>query len=161
VTTITWPGETPKVLSGAVVLGSAVPLDEQWITGAYSPDDLEVTARQAAIQLVMKVADGTLYKKMAYDAAGGSAWAASILKEAQVELAFTSVQTYDTLKPYKLVIKGNAQTDNPSIAWSVAPINLEAGRNVVMAVTGTILSVGDGEPISAELYNATASYALP
>ena len=161
VTTITWPTETPKILSGAVVLGSAVPLDEQWITGAYSPDDLEVTARQAAIQLVMKVADATLYTKMAYDSAGGSAWAASILREAGVSIAFTSVQTYDTAKPYKLVITGNGGAATlKSIAWSVAPINLEAGRNVTMAVTGTILSTGEGEPISAELYNDTASYAL-
>jgi hypothetical protein len=161
VTTITWPGETPKVLSGSIVLGSQVPLDEQFITGSYAPDDLEITGRQAMFRLAMKVADAALYSKMAYDPAAGSDWAAAILKEAQVEIAFTSVQEYGAAQPYKLVFKANGQTDNPSLAWSVDPINLQAGRNVTMTVTGTILSVGDGEPISAELYNDTASYALP
>jgi len=33
------------VLSGAMTFGMQIPLDEQWITGSYYPDDFDINNR--------------------------------------------------------------------------------------------------------------------
>jgi hypothetical protein len=153
--TITWPSATPKVLGGSISFGAAIPLDEQWITGSYSPDGLDITNRAASISFSMKVADKVLYDKMAYDPADGAAWVASIFKEADITVEFDSPTIIESSTPYSLKVAFNASVTNPNVAWSVAPIALRAGRQVLMAATGTILqsAVADGDPITVTLVN--------
>ena len=148
-----------KVLRGSVSFANAIPLDEQWITGSYSPDDFDIVKRQITISLLLKVVDATLYNKMAYDPADGGAWAASIFKAADISLHFKSAQCYHDTDPYAIKVLANSHTDNDAnIAWSVAPIDLQAGKNVTMLATGTFLaSVSAHEPVTVELYNDHAT----
>ena len=152
----TLEGVALKVLRGQFVIGNSIPLDEQWITGSYSPDGFDIVQRQATVAMLVKIDSESLYKKIAYDAAAGAAWTADILKEADFSLTFASPQVYDTASPYKMVVKANASALNPNVAWSVEPIALQDGRSLTMAITGTFLASSDGEPITVELYNDTA-----
>jgi len=159
-------GSAVKVLAGGFSAGMVIPLDEQWIVGSYSPDDFDITRRAFAINFTVKVTDATLYGNMAYDPAGGNAWAADILKEANFKMEFKSpvqadvANTVDT----SLVIAGNGQTQasgDANVAWSVAPIGLRSGGNVLMNVSGVFLADPRGagnEPITVSLTNTVASY---
>ena len=52
------PTATPvKVLGGSFQAGLAMPLDEQWIVGSYSPDDFDITMRSFAISFLLKITD--------------------------------------------------------------------------------------------------------
>jgi hypothetical protein len=150
---------TLKVLRGSVSFANAIPMDEQWITGSYSPDDFDVVRRQISISLLLKCTDATIYNKMSYDPANGAAWTASLLKAADIAVHFKSAQTYDTNKPYALKVVANSHTDNDAnVAWTCAPIDLQAGKNVTMLATGTFMaSVSAHEPVTVELYNDHAT----
>jgi hypothetical protein len=150
-------GSPIKVMSGSFVAGMAIPLEEQWIVGSYYPDAMDITSRSFAVQLAIKITDADLYSKMMYDPAGGTAWTTNLLREGKVKLSFVSDMEYDEGKPYKLEIEANGQDgDAGNVVWSAQPIGLRAGRQVVMAVTGIFLAGTD--PITATLYNKTASY---
>jgi len=153
VSVITGLGETLKVLRGSVSFGAQIPMDEQWITGAYYPDGVDITARQIGISLLLKISDATLYNKMQYDPAGGSAWLAGIFKD-DIEVDFYSSQTYDTGKKYGIKIIPDAAT----IAWTAQPISLQAGKIVTMLANGVVLKPsGSTEPVVVELYNDTST----
>jgi hypothetical protein len=159
-------GATLKILRGAINFGGAFPLDEQWITGSYSPDGIDLVSRQVSISLLMKVADATLYNKMSYDPSNGAAWVASALKDGDIVIHFKSSKTYDTNKPYALKFAANSQTQasgNGNIAWTVAPISLQSGKLVTMMVTGTVLknAFDSASPVSIELYNNSAAKIDP
>lgn len=155
--TIAWPNEASiKIISGAIQLGAAIPLDSQWITGSYTPDAMDIVSRQAAIQLVLKITDLALYKKFSYDPAGGATWVASIMREGGVTLTFESPQTYDTDKPYKLVVSFDGTGDN--VVWAAQPLTIRAGQPVTLAITGTVLGSEDSE-VTADLYNSTEVYS--
>lgn len=152
-----------KVLSGSVAFGLAIPLDEQWIVGSYTPDDFDINQRSVVFTYNIKLTDADLYKKMMYDPAAGDAWLASLWEEGNIKLYFASPDVASTLYPagltyYSLDIKANATHDN--IVWSAAPVGLRAGRQIVMAVTGLMTNVtaANQEPITVTLVNATASY---
>jgi len=148
-----------KVLRGSLSLGSAIPLDEQWIIGSYSPDDFDVARRQVMINLIMKITDTVLYKKATYDPAGGASWLAEILKDGGLTITFQSPQTYDTGRNYKMVFTANADADN--VAWAIQPLVSQADRQVIANITGTVLAVEDisaADPITVDLYNKTATY---
>lgn len=161
VTTITWPTDGPvKVLSGAITLANNIPLDEQFITGDYRAEDVDIVNRAFSMTLTMKFTSRTLYEKLAYDPLAGTQWAAGALKEGGVSIALMSVSTYDSAKPYKIVVTGNGSAaPNGNIAWQVTPLSLQSGRQVVASVTGTFLGVSSGNAITAELYNnVSATY---
>ncbi len=162
VTTITWPGLTnsPKVLGGSVTFSADVPLDEQFITGSYAPDDIEITSRQAQLAFQMKL-DAELARKVYFDPAAGANWVAEMMANAQVAIAFKSVSSYAAGKNYQMKIGFNGDAANPNVKWAAQPLQLQAGRNVMINVTGTILSNGAGTPLSIELYNTQAAYADP
>ena len=154
-------GSAAKVIAGSFMAGMAIPMDEQWIVGSYSPDDFEILSRAFSLSFTMKVVDATLYSKMMYDAAGGSTWTAAMMREADIKLELVSDITYDTGKPYKLVIKANGNSGNSAnVVWSVAPIGIRAGRQILMNVTGMFIADPSGaiEPITVELYNNKATY---
>ena len=155
------PTATPlKVLSGSFVGGNAIPLDEQWIVGSYSPDAFDVVTRAFSISLVVKLTDGNLYSKMMYDPAGGSAWVADLFKEADINITFKSNEEVDTGVPYSIKIKGDAATDN--IIWSADPVGVRAGRNVLMNMTGVFLASDTSSPVTVEVVNDVAtSYHTP
>ena len=70
--TIELPTGSPvKVLGGSFIAGMDIPLDEQWITGSYSPDAMDITGRTFMLTLNVKVTDRNLYEKMDYDPAQG------------------------------------------------------------------------------------------
>jgi hypothetical protein len=159
--TIELPAATPvKVLSGSFTAGMAIPLDEQWIVGSYSPDAQDIVSRSFAVSLVMKITDATLYSKMTYDPAGGSAWAASLFREASMTLKLVSDVKADAANnlSYQLTLEGNGSSGAAAnIVWSASPIGLRAGRQVIIAVNGVFLADAT-LPIRAKLINLKSSY---
>ena len=134
-------GSAATVLAGSFAAGMNIPLDQQWVVGKYSPDAMDITNRTFVVSLTMKIADGTLYKKMAYDPAAGNAWAASLMREANFKLTFASDIEADTGTPYSLTIAGNGQSDETAnVVWSASPIGVRAGQQVIMSVTGMFLA---------------------
>lgn len=155
-------GTDIKVLEGAITLGSAVPLDEQWIVGSYSPDDTPTVNRAIGLTMTVLIEDGTLYKKLMYDPDGGTSWAADIFREADIKLLFNSDQEVTTSVPYSVQIAANGQnaaSGNSNIQWSVQPVAIQAGRQLKMIVTGIFTaSPTSDEPITVTLINGEASY---
>jgi hypothetical protein len=149
-----------KVLSASLMITNAMPLDDQWVIGSYVPDDMELVQRAIILQMRVKVSDnGTLYKKMAYDKAGGAAWAANILKEGDIDIHVSSDVVAGAAagsSPHTLSIAANGESgDDGNVAFSVAPIGLRAGGQVTMNVTGMFLAdpTGLAEPIAITLKN--------
>lgn len=154
-------GTAAKVVSGSFMAGMSIPMDEQWIIGSYSPDDFEIVSRAFSMSFVMKVSDATLYSKMMYDAAGGSAWAADMLREADIKFDLVSDAEYATGKPYQMSVAANAQSGaDANVIWSVAPISIRAGRQILMSVTGMFVADPSGtlDPITVTLKNDKVSY---
>jgi hypothetical protein len=145
-----------KCISGAFTAGMQIPMDEQWITGSYSPDDFDINQRAFALTMVVKTTDKVLYNKMNYDKDDGAAWLAEIFREADLKLQFLSDVEADTAYPYSLEVKANAQTGaNANVLWTATPISMRAGRQLTMAVTGTFIADPlAGDPITVELINA-------
>jgi len=155
------PTATPaKVLSGSFVASAQIPLDEQWIVGSYAPDGLSITQKAFMLQMAVKIEDATLFTKMMYDPAAGSAWVASVFREANIKLTFSTAQLAAPGKPYKITIAANGNSgDTANIIWTAAPIQLQAGRNVIMNVVGTFVADSAGAtPITITLVNKTSAY---
>jgi hypothetical protein len=159
--TIELPAATAvKCLSGSFMAGMAIPLDEQWIVGSYSPDAQDIVARSFALSLVIKITDATLYSKMVYDPSGGSTWVASLFKEGNITLKLQSDVKADSANNifYQLTIAGDGGSGAlGNIVWSASPIGLRAGKQVIMAVNGVFLA-SSSAPITAKLINLKASY---
>ena len=153
-------GSDVKVLSGSFAAGMNIPLDEQWIVGSYSPDAMDIVNRTFAVTLAIKITDGTLYKKMAYDPQAGAAWAASLMREANFKIQFQSDIEADLGIPYSLAISGNGQSGaDANVVWSVNPVGSRAGQQVVMTATGVFLASPTVDaPITVTLTNQEASY---
>ena len=148
-----------KVLSGAITMQMNVPMDEQWVVGSYTPDDFDINSRVFTISLAVKITDATLYNKMAYDPAAGGAWAAGMFKEAALNLVLKSDTMVTGATPYSLQFKGNSQaaaSGNANINWSITPVALRAGRQVVATMTGTVLADSARAPIEVVLVNGHA-----
>ena len=149
-----------KCLRGSVTIGLDIPMDEQWITGSYYPDDFAINSRAAVISLLLKIESETLYKKMAYDPSSGGSWLADVMREGNIHLAFDSDVDAGTSEPYRLQFKGNTHSDaDANIVWTVSPIGLRAGKQVTAVVTGTFLAnpAAGHEAITVELTNAQSS----
>ncbi len=155
-------GAALSVLSGSFVASSAIPLDEQWVVGSYSPEGFDIVQRAFMLQMAIKIPDGTLFSKIMYDPAGGNAWVAAIMREADIKLDFATAQEAAPGKPYKLTIKANGQnaaSNKANIAWSVQPLIMRAGTNLVMNVVGTFLADPDGlSPVDITLVNTHEAY---
>lgn len=145
-----------KVLSGSVAFGIAIPLDEQFIIGSYSPDDFDISQRSMVITLNVKITDDVLYTKMMYDPDSGNAWLASIFAEANTKIQMVSPVEAASGAPYSIDFDAKAADDN--ILWSCQPISIRAGRQIVMQVTGVVIGVNAGDPIEVTLVNQEASY---
>jgi hypothetical protein len=132
-------------------------LNDQWIVGSETVDDLEITQKAFAISLTAKVNDGALYKQLLYDKdAGGSGWIANILREGDFLLEFASDQVADPTNsvPYSLTIAGNGQAgDAGNVVWSATPIAMRAGRPLTIQITGTFLADDTYDPITVSLVN--------
>jgi hypothetical protein len=151
-------GSAVKVLAGGFTAGMAIPLDQQWIVGSYSPDAMDIVQRAFAVNFLVKIDDATLYTKMTYDPQGGSAWAAGLFREGSFAIELVSDIMADGTTPYSLSITGNGQSGaGANVVWSAAPVGSRAGQQITMAVTGVFLA-SETAPITAELVNTTASY---
>jgi hypothetical protein len=159
ISTIELPtGTAVKVLGGSFTAGLAIPLDEQWIVGSYSPDDFDITSRAFAISMAVKITDGALYSQMAYDPAGGNAWAADVMREARIKMEFLSNAMVTGVIPYSLNIAANGVAGSGgNVVWSAAPIGLRAGRQVIMNITGVFLASSTA-PITVTLVNGDTAY---
>lgn len=161
VSNIAVPTGTPvKVVSGAMSMGMNIPLDEQWITGQYSPDAFDITQRAFQLSLVIKLIDDTLYKKAMYDPAAGNAWAVGMFREANIDINLKTAVEIVAGVPYSLRIAANGNSgNNANVVWSASIIALRPGRPITMALSGTFLAdPAGGEPIAMSLVNGTASY---
>lgn len=145
-----------KVLSGSVAFGLAIPLDEQWIIGSYSPDDFDINQRSMVITLNVKVTDDVLYTKMMYDPASGSAWLADIYSESDIKIYMASPTEAASGQPFELDM--NAYSAGSNIKWTATPIALRAGRQVVMRMTGVVVNVAGQEPVTVVLTNQESGY---
>ena len=150
------------VTAGSFTAAINMPLDEQWTVGSYSPNDLAITQRAYVLNLLVKIPDGTLANKINFDPAGGSAWLASMMKEALFNIGFSTQENALLAIPYNLVIAANGQTQasgKANVAWTARPISLRAGKQIVMSVTGTFLASDPAyQPITVTLKNMTATY---
>lgn len=159
--TIELPTGTPAfVTAGSFTAQSIMPLDEQWVIGSYSPQNLSIVQRAYAISLMVKIEDDVLYKKIMYDPAGGSTWLPAIFREANFKIEFESDIEAATGKPYKFAIAANGATGAAAnVTWACQPIALRAGRQVILAVQGTVLADPAGAtPLTLTLVNQTATY---
>jgi hypothetical protein len=153
-------GASLKVISGSFSAGMNIPMDEQWITGSYSPDAFDITQRAFQLSLVVKIVDNTLYQKAMYDAAGGNAWAVAMMREAAIDINLKSAIEIVSGVPYSLNIRANGlSTASANVVWSAQTIAFRPGKQITMALSGTFLAdpMG-GEPIALSLVNKTASY---
>jgi hypothetical protein len=137
-----------------------MPVDEQWVVGSYSPNNLSITQRAYVLSLAVKIEDAALYKKIMYDPAGGSAWLASVMREANFNIEFKSDIEAAVGKPYSFSIAANGESGaDANVSWSAQPIAMRAGRQLIMGVTGTFLASPDGAtPLTLTLVNTTATY---
>lgn len=146
-----------KVLSGSLAMQMNIPMDEQWIVGSYNPDDFDINSRVYTVTLGIKIVNSTLYNKMAYDPAAGSAWLAAMYKEADFKLFFQSDQNIplsDPAAPYSLDINGNGSSGSAAnVTWQITPVAMRAGRQLIATVTGTFLA-DSTLPIQCVLTNA-------
>jgi hypothetical protein len=159
--TIELPVGTPlKVIAGSFIASAAIPMDEQWVVGSYSPDAFDIVQRAYALQMAVKISDDDLYTQMMYDPDGGSAWVAQVMREAAFTLVFNSPIEAATGVPFSLSIAANGQSgNNANVTWSCQPIVLNAGRNIILNITGTFLADPlAGDPITLTLTNTTESY---
>lgn len=159
--TIELPTATPAyVTAGSFTAGIAMPVDQQWVVGSYSPQNLSITQRAYVLSLAIKIEDAALYSKIQYDPAGGNAWVAAVMKEANFKVEFASDIEAAEGKPYMFAIAANGQSGaDANVSWSAQPIAMQAGRQLIMAVTGTFLASPDGStPLALTLVNDTASY---
>jgi hypothetical protein len=159
--TIELPTGTPlKVIAGSFIASAAIPMDEQWIVGSYSPDAFDIVQRAYALQMAVKISTGDLYTQIMYDPDAGSAWVAKVMREAGFTLSFDSPIEAASGVPFSLDIAANGQSDDTAnVVWSCQPIVLNAGRNVILNITGTFLADPNaGDPITLELTNTTDSY---
>ena len=157
VSTIELPtGTAVKLLRASFSAGMQIPMNEQWIVGSYSPDAFDINRRMFALSMTIKVDDaGVLYKKMAYDPASGSAWAADVFREADLNIELTSDIEAATGTPYSLTIAANGQnaaSGAANVYWSVQPLPIRAGGQIVMNVTG-IFAAYSSAPITLTLIN--------
>jgi len=151
-------GTNIKVLRGSFTAVNQIPLDEQWIVGSYAPDDFEINQKAYTINLVCKISDETLYNKMSYDPANGSAWVADLFRNGDILLKFESPKEADTGIPYSIDINANGETDSTAnIVWSAEPIALRAGRQVLLSVTGVVLAYSGGEPLTVTVVNTEST----
>jgi len=153
-------GAPLKVLQGSINFGVNIPMDEQFVAGSYSPDGFDINSRSIAMQFVMKINDGALYNKLAYDGAGGSAWAVEMFRNSAFTIKLASDQNvFATATPFSLQLEGDGKNDQTAnVAWSVTPVNLAAGRQVTAVVTGIFMASPSGAaPITATLINEHAA----
>jgi hypothetical protein len=159
--TIELPSATAlKVIAGSFIASSAIPLDEQWIVGSYSPDDFSIVQRAFALQMAVKIEAGELYRQMMYDPAGGSAWVAEVMREADFNLSFDSpVEAADGV-PHSFSIAANGESGaNANVTWTCQPVVLSAGKQIILNITGTFLADPlAGDPITLTLVNDVAAY---
>jgi len=152
-------GTDAKVLSGAFGALMNIPMDQQWIVGSYSPDAFDINSRVFQLSLAIKMTDDVLYEKMAYDPAQGGAWAAAVFKEADILLEFETEEEIDPGVNYKFSIAANGSSgDSANVEWSVTPIALQAGAQIVLNVTGTFIADAVSDPITVVLSNLTDAY---
>ena len=158
-------GTSLKVLSGTIGMQNAIPLDQQWIIGSYSPDDFAINQRAVAMNLVIKVADdGVLYNKLALDPDAGTAWTANLFKEADLDISFVSNEEAGTGVDYSITFSANGESgDTSNVIWQVAPLDIIPGRQIVMNVVGTFLAdpTAGADPFSVTLVNQETAYADP
>ena len=130
-TAIVFPGETVKVLGGAITMGMNIPMDEQWITGSYYPDGFDISSRMFSISLSLKVTSKDLYEKFSYDPAQGGAWTTDLLKEGGFQVTFKTAQVIEGVLPYSLDITGNGQSaasGDGNIIWTATPGRSACGQ---------------------------------
>lgn len=149
-----------KMISGSLSIINSIPLDEQMVVGSYEPDALDVVSRAITLQVVVKVSDAALYKKVMYDPAGGTEWVPAIMKDVLTAFEFKSDQNADATNAvkYALSFADNMSATDGNVAWTAQPLATRAGKTIVMALSGMFLA--DTNPFTAKLTNrVVAKYA--
>jgi hypothetical protein len=153
-------GASVNVAGGSFTAGVAMPVDEQWKVGSYSPNNLSITQRAYVLSLLLRIENDVLISKIMYDPSGGNTWLPAVMREANFKIEFASDIEAALGKPYKFSIAANGETGaDANVAWSCQPIAMRAGRQLTLAATGTFLASPDGNtPLTLTLVNQTATY---
>lgn len=160
-------GTTLKVVSGRVTIMNNIPIDEQWLVAKLTPDDLELVQRAITFDLMVKLDDPVLYRKLEYGilSTPGSYpadWDVNVYREARLNMKFQCENDIDTGVPGAIEFHANDSSSTPNIAWTCQPVELRGNRQVMLRMTGTVLedasSATNGSAF-VKLSNAQASYA--
>jgi len=154
-------GDDVAVTAGSFTGAVSMPIDEQWVVGSYSPQNLDIVQRSYILNLLVKITDGDLANKISLDPAGGSSWVAEAFREADFILNFASYEDIETGFPHRFQIEANGESGaDANVVWSARPISMRAGRQIVMSLTGTFLASPDAslDAIKFILVNDKASY---
>lgn len=147
-------GTTARVLEGSFAAQSAIPLDQQYIVGQFFPEGLDIVNRGFILNLAVKVTDDVFYKKVMYNPYGVNTWMADVFREGDLRVYFRS-----DVGQYSLLIQANgASGANANVFWSATPIRLQAGRQVLLSLTGVFAAAPTGDPIVLSLVNKRTSY---
>ena len=157
--TLTSPNAGTFLASNIVIaFDNVIALNEEWVVGSYSPNDLTLGGRTCTITCDIR-ADADLFKKMQYVSAGGAApltWDASILSDGAFAL---KVETTDS-PAYSLLFEMDDANDN--VDWTVAPVGVVAANNLqTMRVSGTLKHSAGTQAQWTLINNHSAEYAIP
>ncbi len=89
-------GETPLTLpvrAATLTVANAQQVDGNFVIGQYTPLDIDVISRVVTLTYVVQVTGSTLYGKLMYDPAGGTAWDPDVFNTAAIQhLTFKSAE---------------------------------------------------------------------
>jgi hypothetical protein len=107
----------------------------------------EKRGQRIPLDLTFRDENGALVNTMQIDPAGGTAWVAKLMREANINLVFKSPVNAGGSGlpyvgvPYSFTIKANGQSDDTAnIVWTARPLNFRPGRQITVAVTGTFVA---------------------
>jgi hypothetical protein len=98
------------------------------------------------------------------DADESGAWAASLYKEADLDISFVTSEEAHTDIPYSITFSANGESgDTSNVVWQASPLEIIPGRQIVMQVGATFLAdpTSGTDPFSVTLVNQEAAYADP
>lgn len=142
---------------GQIIISNGMSSPQQeMIIGSYYPDDFIPLTRAAAIRLVYKWKDASLYKKIYNNGTAGD-WSPTIqTSSARISVASANAVGSGFTNPYKL------QFYAPYVDWSMSAPTLTSGNLLQVEMTGIVKSTISAAPTwEATLWNAVNYASLP
>lgn len=141
-----------SLMSAQIIMANQFTTPQQeMVIGSYYPDDFIPLGRSAAVRLVYKWQNDTMYNRLVYngvDATNGAgvAWS-PIIQSGSVTITAKSAGDMGggISAPYSLVFTA------PEVRWTAGPIQLASQRMLMMEITGVVLN----DPAGTNTYKWT------